>query len=77
LGFAANQTSEGTFDLDPGGVDPVLKIHGARPRISHGCPDYPKRHTVPAIVDVPYGAVVPTTPAADVGSVDEGDGLPP
>ena len=47
-----------TFDLDPGGVDPVLKIHYLRDAYNKRIPDYPKGITVPAIVDVPTGEVV-------------------
>ena len=47
-----------TFDLDPGGLDPVLGI----PRIADAYfardPDYPRGITVPAIVDVITGQVV-------------------
>ena len=47
-----------TFDLDPGGVDPVLKIPRLQDAFFKRFPDYPKGITVPAIVDVPTGAVV-------------------
>ena len=47
-----------TFDLDPDGVDPVLGIHYLRDAYNKRIPDYPKGVTVPAIVDVPTGAVV-------------------
>lgn len=47
-----------TFDLDPEGVDPVLGIHYLRDAYNKRIPDYPKGVTVPAIVDVPTGAVV-------------------
>ncbi|MET0756851.1 MAG: glutathione S-transferase C-terminal domain-containing protein [Mycobacterium sp.] len=47
-----------TFDLDPGGVDPVLKIPRLRDAYLARFPDYPKGITVPAIVDVPTGQVV-------------------
>jgi putative glutathione S-transferase len=46
-----------TFDLDPGGVDPVLGIHYLRDAYNKRIPDYPKGVTVPAIVDVPTGEV--------------------
>jgi len=46
-----------TFDLDPGGVDPVLGIHFLRDAYDRRIPDYPKGVTVPAVVDVPTGAV--------------------
>ena len=41
-----------TFDLDPGGVDPVLKIPRLQDAYFRRFPDYPKGITVPAIVDV-------------------------
>src|ERR1700754_582525 len=47
-----------TFDLDPGGVDPVLKIPRLQDAYFKRVPDYPKGITVPAIVDVPTGEVV-------------------
>jgi glutathionyl-hydroquinone reductase len=47
-----------TFDLDPGGVDPVLKIPRIQEAYFRRFPDYPKGITVPCIVDVPTGAVV-------------------
>ena len=47
-----------TFDLDPGGVDPVLGIHRLQEAYFTRYPDYPRGITVPAIVDVPSGAVV-------------------
>jgi putative glutathione S-transferase len=47
-----------TFDLDPGGVDPVLGIPRLRDAYLARFPDYPRGITVPAIVDVPTGQVV-------------------
>jgi len=47
-----------TFDLDPGGVDPVLGIERLQQAYFARFPDYPKGITVPAIVDVPSGGVV-------------------
>jgi putative glutathione S-transferase len=47
-----------TFDLDPGGLDPVLKIPRLQDAYFKRDPNYPKGITVPAIVDVPTGAVV-------------------
>ena len=47
-----------TFDLDPGGVDPVLKIPRLQDAYFARDPSYPKGITVPAIVDVPTGQVV-------------------
>jgi len=47
-----------TFDLDPGGVDPVLKISRLKDAYLKRFPHYEKGITVPAIVDVPTGEVV-------------------
>lgn len=47
-----------TFDLDPGGVDPVLGISRLKDAYEKRVPGYPKGITVPAIVDIPSGAVV-------------------
>ena len=47
-----------TFDLDPGGRDPVLGIERLQEAFLARCPDYSKGITVPAIVDVPSGKVV-------------------
>ena len=47
-----------TFDLDPGGVDPVLGIERLQQAFFARFPDYPRGITVPAVVDVPTGAVV-------------------
>jgi glutathionyl-hydroquinone reductase len=47
-----------TFDLDPGGVDPVLRIPRIQDAYFSRFPDYPKGITVPCIVDVPTGQVV-------------------
>ena len=47
-----------TFDLDPGGVDPVLGIERIQEAYLKRYPDYPRGITVPAIVDVPTGQVV-------------------
>jgi putative glutathione S-transferase len=47
-----------TFDLDPGGLDPVLKIPRLQDAYLARFPDYSKGITVPAIVDVPTGQVV-------------------
>src|SRR5687767_11108982 len=47
-----------TFDLDPGGRDPVLGIERLQEAFYKRVPDYPKGITVPAIVDIPSGAVV-------------------
>ncbi len=47
-----------TFDLDPGGVDPVLGIPRIKDAYEKAVPGYPRGITVPAIVDIPTGAVV-------------------
>ena len=47
-----------TFDLDPGGLDPVLQIPRLQDAYLKRFPDYPKGITVPTIVDVPTGQVV-------------------
>ena len=47
-----------TFDLDPDGLDPVLKIPRLKDAYLTRYPDYPRGITVPAIVDIPTGAVV-------------------
>ncbi|WP_280239638.1 glutathione S-transferase family protein [Nocardia abscessus] len=47
-----------TFDLDPGGVDPVLGIPRLRDAYLARFPDYPRGITVPAVVDVPTGQVI-------------------
>ncbi|MBG0560154.1 glutathione S-transferase family protein [Actinoplanes aureus] len=47
-----------TFDLDPGGRDPVLGIERLQEAFLARFPDYDKGITVPAIVDVPTGKVV-------------------
>jgi putative glutathione S-transferase len=47
-----------TFDLDPGGVDPVLGIERLQQAYFARFPAYEKGITVPAVVDVPTGQVV-------------------
>ena len=47
-----------TFDLDPGGVDPVLGIERLQEAYFERFPDYSRGITVPAVVDVPTGEVV-------------------
>lgn len=47
-----------TFDLDPGGVDPVLGYERLQQAFFARDPEYPRGITVPAIVDVPTKAVV-------------------
>jgi putative glutathione S-transferase len=47
-----------TFDLDPGGRDPVLGIERIQDAYFARFPGYERGITVPAIVDVPTGQVV-------------------
>ncbi len=47
-----------TFDLDPGGRDPVLGIERLQQAFFARDPDYDRGITVPAIVDIPTGQVV-------------------
>ena len=47
-----------TFDLDPGGVDPVLGIHRLKDAYLARDPGYSRGITVPAIVEVATGQVV-------------------
>jgi putative glutathione S-transferase len=47
-----------TFDLDPGGLDPVLGIPRLKDAYEKRQPGYPRGITVPAVVDVPSGQVV-------------------
>jgi putative glutathione S-transferase len=47
-----------TFDLDPGGLDPVLGITRLREAYLARDPHYPRGITVPAIVEIATGKVV-------------------
>src|SRR5574340_68265 len=47
-----------TFDLDPDGVDPVLRIPRLQDAYFARFPDYPRGITVPAIVEISTGQVV-------------------
>jgi glutathionyl-hydroquinone reductase len=47
-----------TFDLDEGGVDPVLGIPRLKDAYEARQPGYPRGITVPAVVDVPTGELV-------------------
>ena len=47
-----------TFDLDPGGVDPVLGYERLQQAFFARFSDYPRGITVPALVDLPTKAVV-------------------
>ena len=60
MGIAAptHDPTSWNFDLDPGGVDPVLGIHKLADAYFARIPGYPKGITVPAIVDTTTGAVV-------------------
>ena len=58
IGGPTHDERSWTFDLDPGGVDPVLGIERLQEAYLARFPDYAKGITVPAIVDVPTGQVV-------------------
>lgn len=47
-----------TFDLDPGGRDPVLRIERLQEAYFARFPGYDRGITVPAVVDIPSGQVV-------------------
>jgi putative glutathione S-transferase len=47
-----------TFDLDPGGRDPVLGIERLQEAFFARFPGYPRGITVPAMIDIPNGQVV-------------------
>ncbi|QLQ15394.1 MAG: glutathione S-transferase C-terminal domain-containing protein [Micropruina sp.] len=47
-----------TFDLDPGGIDPVLGIGRLKDAYEARFPGYPRGITVPAIVEIATGQVV-------------------
>ncbi|WP_206785701.1 glutathione S-transferase family protein [Amycolatopsis sp. MtRt-6] len=47
-----------SFDLDPGGRDPVLGIERLQEAFFRRDPEYPRGITVPAFVDIPTGKVV-------------------
>jgi len=47
-----------TFDLDPGGIDPVLGSERLQDAYFARFPDYPRGITVPAIVDISTGKVI-------------------
>ncbi len=47
-----------TFDLDPGGVDPVLGIERLQQAYLKRFPDYPRGITVPAVVEEATGLLV-------------------
>ena len=47
-----------TFDLDPGGVDPVLGIPRLKDAFEARQPGYPRGITVPAMVEIASGRVV-------------------
>ncbi len=47
-----------TFDLDEGGVDPVLGIPRLKDAFEARIPDYPRGITVPAMVEISSGKVV-------------------
>ena len=67
-----------TFDLDPGGRDPVLGYARLEEAYLARFPDYDGGVTVPAIVDIPTRQVVTNdVPADDVGPVDRVAAPPP
>jgi putative glutathione S-transferase len=47
-----------TFDLDPGGVDPVLGLHRLQEAYFNRFPGYPRGITVPAMVEIATTQVV-------------------
>lgn len=47
-----------TFNLDPGGTDPVLGIERLGEAYEKAVPGYDRGITVPAVIDIPSGAVV-------------------
>jgi putative glutathione S-transferase len=47
-----------TFNLDPGGTDPVLGIERLGEAYEKAVPGYDDGITVPAVIDIPSGAVV-------------------
>lgn len=47
-----------TFDLDPGGRDPVLRIERLQEAFFRRFPDYERGITVPALVEIASGQVV-------------------
>ncbi len=47
-----------TFDLDPGGVDPVLGIERLQEAYLKRYPEYPRGITVPAVVEIESGELV-------------------
>jgi putative glutathione S-transferase len=53
-----HDASSWTFDLDPGGLDPVLRIPRIKDAYEKAVPGYPRGITVPCLVDIPSGAVV-------------------
>jgi glutathionyl-hydroquinone reductase len=60
LGLAAptHDARSWSFDLDPGGADPVLGIHRLQEAYFNRFPDYPRGITVPAMVEVETRQVV-------------------
>ena len=67
-----------TFDLDPGGVDPVLGIHFLRDAYEKAVPGYDRGVTVPAIVEIGRRrGGHRRLPADHAGHGARVDGLPP
>ncbi|UIJ33581.1 glutathione S-transferase family protein [Allobranchiibius sp. GilTou73] len=63
-----------TFDLDPGGLDPVLKMPRLKDAFENRRPGYPRGITVPALVDVPTRSVVTNDfPQMDIDLIEQWD----
>ncbi len=61
-----------TFDLDPGGLDPVLRMPRLKDAFENRDPGYDRGITVPALVDIPTRAVVTNDFAQmDIDWIDE------
>jgi putative glutathione S-transferase len=60
MGIAAptHDADSWNFDLDPGGLDPVLGIRRLKDAFERAEPGYDRGITVPALVDIESGAVV-------------------
>jgi putative glutathione S-transferase len=54
----AKEYSDWAFTLDPGGVDPVLKVKNLSDLYLNTNPNYTGRFTVPAVIDIPSRKVV-------------------
>lgn len=66
------------FDLDPDGVDPVLKIPRLQDAFLARFPDYSRGITVPSLVDVPSGRILTNDYRALVRDfITQGENLKP